>query len=613
MKRIGIRRPSLAGQVLRKPVLGTEHFASFVAELAEETGRSESEIMKEARSCLDEMATGQDQLVNEGWDRTARWAARAYKFDLDNDAIDRVKEIGKDNGLIFLPNHRSYLDPLVLRSALARHGFSPNYLLGGANLSFWPMSSVGHRNGLIFIRRSMKGATVYKAVLREYLSYLMDSGENLEWYIEGGRTRTGKLRQPRLGILNYVIDSFENRSSDKDVYMVPVSIIYDQQHEIESISAEELGGTKSPEDIGWMIKFFKSQGTALGCAHLRFGEPFSLRDALDAAKADSPADAERIAVPKIAFEVCHRINQVTPITPTALLTFALLDNDDRALTMAEGREVLKPLLEYISLRKLPLTNDFKLDSPKGLSKPMKKLVEEGVVSEYTGGLDAVYSITPGRAHEAGFYRNSASHFFITRAILETALIKVAEGKHGKRGNLVEAGFAEARRLRDLLKFEFFFPSTRQFAEDLVEEVEFMHPGWQTETVTASAVKKLVEDSPLHLAHRVLGPFIEAYGVVADRLAVRDPAEKIDDKKFLDECIGVAQQRWLQRDLHSPESISKDIFSGALQVAKNRGLLDPDATSKQRDAFSAEIADVIRRVGRIRAIANSTLRPAAAVG
>ena len=94
----------------------------------------------------------------------------------------------------------------MLRTALHRQGFAPNHVLGGLNVSFWPIGPVARRSGVVFIRRSVRGEPVYKLVLREYIGYLIRKRFNVEWYIEGGRTRTGKLRPPRYGLLNYLVD-----------------------------------------------------------------------------------------------------------------------------------------------------------------------------------------------------------------------------------------------------------------------------------------------------------------------------------------------------------------------------------------------------------------------
>ena len=106
-----------------------------------------------------------------------------------------------------LPSHRSYIDPVVLASVLQRAELPPTYKLGGINVAFWPMGPMGRRAGLIFIRRSFRDDPVYKLALREYVGWLAEHRQNLEWYIEGGRTRTGKLRDPRLGLLAYLVDA----------------------------------------------------------------------------------------------------------------------------------------------------------------------------------------------------------------------------------------------------------------------------------------------------------------------------------------------------------------------------------------------------------------------
>src|SRR5262249_50194340 len=161
---------------------------------------------------------------------------------------------------------------------------------------------------------SMKDADVYKAVLREYLGYLLRKRFNLEWYIEGGRTRTGKLRPPRYGILNYLVEAFRDSGID-DVYLVPVSMVYDQLHEVAAMAAEEHGAAKQPEGLTWILNYTVAQRRAFGAVHINFGEPLSLAQAL--AEEDS-------SIPKIAFEVMHRVNSATPVTASAIVALALL-------------------------------------------------------------------------------------------------------------------------------------------------------------------------------------------------------------------------------------------------------------------------------------------------
>jgi glycerol-3-phosphate O-acyltransferase len=587
-------------------VMMTPEFESAIDDLVARTGNPRAQVLRDAERALDEMVAHVGPQALKVWDRFGRWLTRAYAVDADESAMPALSVLNAQHSLVFLPNHRSYLDPLVLRSVLQKYGFDGNFTLGGNNLAMWPLSELGRNSGLIFIRRSVKGDPVYPAMLRLYLGYLIRKRANLEWYFEGGRTRTGKLRPPKMGVLRYLVDAFEAVGPEsEDVYLVPVSIVYDQQAEVEALSAEETGGTKTPESLRLLVQFARAQGRRRGQVHLRFGNPMSLRAALaDAAsRADSTEQTE--VVPRVAFEVAHQINAATPITPAALVMFALLDNEGRALTLIETLKILEPLLDYVRERQLPLTADVDLGRPRGLQRALRTLVREGVVEEFTGGLEAVYSIAEDRAHEAGFYRNTVTHYFITRAIVELVCFQVSRKRKRAQGAELASEFWErALALRDLLKYEFFFATKAEFDADLAREASVAAPGWAPETLTADLLRRGLADIPLLLAHRVIGPFLDAYAIVADRLATREPAAPIDTDALIAESLGVAHQRWRQRLLHSPESISKDLMSGAIKLAANRGLLGTggEELRQARQEFAAELTQVVEAIAELRTLA-----------
>ena len=585
-------------------ILDTPQFRKTLEDLSNQTGTPIPALEREADEDLKEMAVKPGGLTVAAWDRFSRWLARAYQVDYIPAEVEGLKDLNKKSALIFLPNHRSYLDPLVLRSVLDEYGFPPNHTLGGANLALWPMSEIGRRNGIVFIRREFRDDHLYRAVLKRYLSYLMENKQNLEWYIEGGRTRTGKLRPPRYGILSYVIDAFAEHP-ELDVHIVPTSIIYDQQHEVSAISAEEMGAGKSPESLKWLYNFAKSQSRRLGRAYLRFGEPLSLTKAVSLTDDENGNPRPRLAVPKVAFETCNRINEATPVTPSSMLTFALLDNGDRAITVQEGRQILTPLLEYIKIRDIPLTEEVNLKDDGPMRDTLRNLVAEQVVTQYDGPEERVFYVSLDHQHEAAFYRNTVIHFFVNRAITELASLQAAEEK---AEDVKAATWKNARRLKDLFKFEFFFPSTREFAEQIAYESNLMYPGWADEDITPQDIIDHAKHLKLVLSHRVLGPFLEAYNVLADELASRGDAA-VDTDELVQTCLSLARQRWLQKTLHTPESISKDYFVNAVQLAKNQNLIDvsPDVAERRR-AFADELGAAVRRVDDMRFIAIETGQP-----
>ena len=607
-----------ANQDALTAITGSELFAVRVTEIAAASGRSVADVRADARRCLAEMSAAVGGRASRVWDRFGGWLSRAYLIDVDSSGLPGLCALAQRHSLVFLPNHRSYLDPLVLRQVLSRHGLPPNRILGGINLAMWPISTVGKRAGLVFIRRSFRDDPVYPAMFRLYLGFLLREKANLEWYFEGGRTRTGKLRPPRMGVLRYLLDAFLANAQTAagtdadahDVYVVPVSIVYDQQHEVKAISREESGVPKDPESLRLLFTFARAQSRRRGRVYIRFGEPLSLRDTIADAEhragtpaADAPDPAGELVdpatvVPRVAFEIAHRINAATPITPSALVTFALLDDDGRAFTVPELRTLLAPMQVYMRQRELPLTTGADLTNPDDLLPELRTLVREKVIGQYTGGLEPVYWVTADRQHEAAFYRNTVTHRFVTRAICEIAVIEVAE--HGAT-DVNTATWRAALALRDLLKYEFFFPRKREFAEQMRAEIELARPGWEAADLHAAELTTALKDTGLLLAHRVVGPFLQAYQVLADRLAVRDPATPVDRDALVTECLAVTRQRWLQQQLHSPESISKDLMLGALKLAGNRDLLGTGGAelAAARARFAAELGEAVRRVGMIR--------------
>ncbi len=506
--------------------------------------------------------------------------ARAWNVEVDDAGLAKLRELNKRHALVFLPSHRSYADPLLLADVLAQHDFPRNHVLGGDNLRFWPVGPLAKRAGIVFIRRSFGDDEIYKLAVREYFAFLLSKRFNMEWYMEGGRSRTGKLRAPRYGLLANVAEAVEQGRTE-DVYLVPVSITYDQLREVSAMAAEQVGAPKKGEGLAWLARYARAQLSPIGSAYVRFADPISLRGALPERPGDDAA--RRLALQKVAFEVAVGINRVTPVVATALVTLALLGVRDRALTLGQVRRVLQPVQAYLEKRGLVASTDT-LKSESGVRRVLGALAESKVVTMYAGGDEPVYSIERGQHLIAAFYRNSAIHHFVNRAIAELVLLTEPTGR-----------WDEALALRDLLKFEFFFPDRETFRTELSAELARLGASCDSPDGEAS-----LGGADFLIAHRVLRSFLDAQLVVALRLAARDPRHPVVEKQFLDECGGLGQQMLLQGRLHGPESLSRELFGSALKLAANRDLVDPgrDELRVRREAFAAQLREVVARVARI---------------
>lgn len=601
-----------APRFLSEEVLSGGRFRTRARRLAAQLDQTEEAILKEARGYLDEMAAMHQAPLLDAWYEVGSRVIRSYDVHVDEGQVEELRRLGRSQALAYLPSHRSYLDPIILRAVMHRHGLPPNHVLGGINVAFWPVRPIAKRSGVVFIRRSYKDKPVYSAVLREYIGYLVRKRFNLEWYIEGGRTRTGKLREPRFGILAYLVDALREGAVE-DVTLVPTSIVYENLPEVGAIAQENLGAEKRKESIRWLVDYVRAQRRMPSAVHLRFGQPLALRGALrsaaEGAKVKESAGSNGAGAPpsrdlsveKVAFEVLHRINRATPVTPTALVTLALLGCGDRALTLREVQRVLTPLSEYVGRRHIPLTDQAILERAEGLGSVLAALTRAGVVTAYADGPEEAWGVSPTRHLEAAFYRNSSVHFFVNRAIVELIAATAAERPFE---DPVADSWQEALKLRDILKFEFFFPSKGEFSEEMREEMRIGDPDWEQHAGDPEEVRDRLEALRLHLAHRVIGPYSQAYFVVADRLAARDPGAPIEEKGFMRACLGAARQYRAQQRIWSTEAISNELFHTGLKLAANRGLVDPghEELEERRREFAHEMRVLLRRVRTIRDLA-----------
>jgi glycerol-3-phosphate O-acyltransferase len=555
---------------VRAAILGRAEVRARVAELAEERHRSVHEITTELDADLREMVATHGGPAGDVFLHIARLFDRTGyrgRIRVDDAQVRALQDLSRRYPVALLPSHRSYIDPIVLASVLQRAGIPPTYKLGGINIAFWPMGPMGRRAGLIFIRRSFRDDPVYKLALREYVGWLAEHRQNLEWYIEGGRTRTGKLRDPRLGLLAYLVDAVHDDRCD-DFFLQPVSIVYDELLDVEEHARSATGAAKTPESFARLVSYARAQRARYshGDIHVAFGEPISVREHLTHELTEAVDGMNRAGAPdalplqKLAFEVAVRINAVTPITPPALITMALLWAD-RALTVDQLLALLTRYADYVDERGLPVSCR-PIAARDTVERGLASLQRHGVVTRNDRGREVVYLIQPEQRIAAAYHRNGILHFFVLPAIVDLATADDAGTLHD-----------EALRLRDLLKFEFFFEEKGEFLAQVDAEAA-------------------VHDRPVTAPF--LRPFLEAYWATAEALAAHGD-RPVDAESLTTEASGLAEQFLLQQRIYSADAVSTSYVDGAVRLMDHRDLLRGDLDLAARRAeLAAELHTLVRR-------------------
>ncbi len=602
-----IRRAMLAIERVEYRLLGPEYKSPRLVKpeiLASNRFRAGLEqipgaTVEEAGKILDELATGWSRVSVDLIPNLSRLITRRGfdpHFDYDQSEIARLREDLENHPAVLLFSHRSYLDGAVVPAAMQENRLPPVHMFAGINLSFGFMGPLLRRSGVIFIRRNVAGDPLYKYILKEYVGYVVEKRFNLGWSIEGTRSRTGKMLPPKLGLLAYVADAYLAGRSD-DILLQPVSISFDQLHEVSEYADYARGGEKTPEGLSWLYNYIKAQGDrSYGKIYVRFPDAVSMRHYLGEPGGPIAADesGKRLAMQKMAFEVAWRILQETPINATALVSALLLSTRGVALTLDQLHHTLQDGFDYLMRRDIPLTNSaLRLRTPGGVLSAVEALSNGHPVTKVDSGREPVWYIAAENEHKAAFYRNTLIHAFLETSIVELALAYAARAD----GDPVQAFWSQAARLRDLLKFDFYFASSAEFREHVAEEMSW-RADWESELAAGGErIDALLREKRPLMADAMLRPFFEAYEILAS--ALRDVPAHIEEKELTKRAMGLGRQYVAQDRLRSNESVSALLFTTARQVAADQKLLEPgDDLQERRTAFCEELCEILADLDKV---------------
>jgi len=556
-----------------------------------------------AGKMLDELATGWSRVSVDLIPSLSRLLySRGFdpQLDYDRAEIETMRVALETHPGVLLFSHRSYLDGAVVPVAMQENRLPPVHMFAGINLAFGFMGPLLRRSGVIFIRRNVADDPLYKFVLKEFVGYIVEKRFNLSWSIEGTRSRTGKMLPPKLGLMSYVADAYLDGRSD-DILLQPVSISFDQLHEVAEYAAYARGGEKTPEGFSWLYNYIKAQGErSYGKIYVRFPEAVSMRQYLGEPGGSIAEDvaAKRLAMQKMAIEASWRILRVTPVNATGLVSALLLTTRGVALTLGQLHHTLQDSLDYLDRKQTPMTTSaLRLRTADGVRSAVDALSNAHPITRVDCGREPVWRIAPEDELAGAFYRNTVIHAFLETCIVELALAHAAHAE----GDRLEVFWAQAMRLRDLLKFEFYFADSTTFRANIAEEVAW-HGNWEANLAAGGGeIDAMLRDKRPLMAGAMLRVFFEAYELVADVL--RDAPAEISEKELTDLALGLGRQYAAQGRVRSNESVSTLLFATARQVVVDQNLVEPsDDLRERRSAFLHELRVIVRDVDRIEEIA-----------
>ena len=300
-------------------VLSDESMKKYIAGFAEKEKKDKAVVKKEARRYLYEIAADYSEIFIAMWRKVLTWLFNDIYdgLSIDLEGMAKIRNISKKMPFVIIPCHRSHIDYLLIHYVFYHNNIQLPFIAAGSNLSFFPMGYIFRNSGAFFLRRSFRGNELYSEVFTRYLATLLKEGLPLEFFIEGGRSRTGKMVMPKYGLLSMLIQAYQEKYCD-NFAAIPVYIGYDRVIEEKSYLKELSGETKTPENTAEIIKSSKVLSKKYGRVYVNIGEPIIMKSYLEAQEKpieQMAMDERQSLYRKIGYEIVLEINKVAVITP----------------------------------------------------------------------------------------------------------------------------------------------------------------------------------------------------------------------------------------------------------------------------------------------------------
>jgi glycerol-3-phosphate O-acyltransferase len=433
-------------------VLSHPAVAAVVAERAKEKRTTPEAARADAEKIFREIAANMNSTFLAILNFIVSGIFKRMFATIEEQGLEKVVGYAKQNPVVLVPSHRSYFDFLILSWLFYANHLVPPHILARENMGFGPFGFIFRRAGAFFLR-ARSDDPLYRAVFRRYVHYLVKEGFTQEFFIEGGRSRTGKTLAPRLGMLSWNIEAFV-ASERRDLLLVPIAITYERLVEESSMIEELEGGEKTPESTLGLLRARKYLQLRFGSVFVNFGEPISLAQALEGRRDlfrsdDETGEPERRAfVERLGNELAERINWATVANSTSVVAAALLGERRRGVFRPELIQRVREVIDLLRLQDVRLTPALAADEPDQYADAIAFLLRSDLIQTVADPRGEILYWEESRRRALDVYRNVLFHFLAAPSFLARRLL---------RGGRVDAVRADLTFWLDLFYVEFFVP------------------------------------------------------------------------------------------------------------------------------------------------------------
>ncbi|MBU2897531.1 glycerol-3-phosphate 1-O-acyltransferase PlsB [Vibrio hepatarius] len=575
-------------QALFNRLMRSKAIIKTIEDTAKAKNISLEKARAEAQGIMDEIAADFSYSVIKRSNRILSWLWNRIYQGLNVSNASIVRKLAQDgHEIVYVPCHRSHMDYLLLSYVLYQEGMVPPHIAAGINLNFFPAGPIFRRGGAFFIRRSFKGNKLYSTIFREYLAELFSKGYSVEYFSEGGRSRTGRLLQAKTGMLAMTIQAML-RGLNRPVTLVPVYIGYEHVMEVSTYAKELRGKRKEKENASLVIRTIRKLRN-FGQGYVNFGEPILLNQYLNDNVPEWTQDIDPMGSNKpqwispvvnvLANKVMTHINDAAAANALTLCATALLASRQRALSRDS---LIKQVDCYLALLKnVPYSSTFTMPN-KGAEELVchAESLDKFVIDSDSMG--DVISLDRNQSVLMTYYRNNIIHLFAIPSLIAQMLIR-----HQKLS--LKKIKANVALIYPFLKQELFLSledtQLGDITESYIEEIArlglVMVDGKQNVSLRQDNIQMLM------LLGRTITETLQRYAITLNLLPAYSGLSKGDLEQ---KCQEIAQRLGRLHGINAPEFFDKGVFSSMVTTLKQQAYLDSKGHCDQEK--SKDLAELL---------------------
>jgi glycerol-3-phosphate O-acyltransferase len=504
-----------------------------------------------------------------------------------------LEQVAEGSEIVYVPCHRSHMDYLLLSYVVYHKGYAVPHIAAGINLNMPVVGSFLRRGGAFFLRRSFGGNQLYSAVFMKYLGTMMSRGHSIEYFIEGGRSRTGRLLQPKTGMLAMTVRSYL-RDPNRPVVFVPIYFGYERLVEGRTYIGELSGRPKEKESVLSLLKVVPALRSRFGKVYVSFGEPLPLDPLIrkhspgwDRAPADSSARPEWLGplVSELASGIMRRINAAACVSPINLIGLVLLATPRQSMGEAD---LARQLELYASLlRQAPYSPRVWVTGVDGAAM-IRYGMSMGILGRRPHELGDVVFMTEEHSILTSYFRNNALHLLLMPSLLACAFLSNASVRR-------EDLHRFARRVYPYVADEYFLRWTEDELPAVVDELleDLFNHGLLAADADRGVWRRPPAESPEAVQLSVLAqatvPILERY-YLSLALLLKAGSGRLTPEALERQCELMAQRMALLYEINSPEFFDRALFRNFIEQLRARGVLT--LTEEERLGFDPEVLEAV---------------------